>query len=538
MKQSSRSSSMALTKLTLFFLFSITVSTLSQAKSPSLVSEIKSQNQGQDSEPYVGVNIGTDVSNLLSPSDLVSFLQVQKITHVRLYDADPDILKALSKTKIRVMISVPNNQILAIGSSNTTAAAWIDRNVVANYPETLITGIAVGDEVLTTIPSSAPLLLPAIESLYSGLVAANLHTQIKISTPHAASVILDPFPPSQAFFNQSLAQFVVPLLQFLSKTGSPLMMNLYPYYVFMQNKGVVPLDNALFKPLTPSKEMVDPNTLLHYTNVFDAMIDAAYFSMKNLNVTDVVVLVSETGWPSKGDSKEPYATIDNANTYNSNLIKHVLDRSGTPLHPEATSSAYIYELFNEDLRSPPVSEAHWGLFYANSTPVYLLHVSGSGTFLANDTTNQTYCIAMDGVDSKTLQAALDWACGPGRANCTEIQPGEDCYYPNNVKNHASYAFDSYYQKSGKAAGSCDFKGVATITTTDPSHGSCLFPGSKKVSSNKTRQAVNSTHERSAADRLRVIALRSNPISGFSKELVVFFVVALSSLLFFDIITSC
>ena len=75
---------------------------------------------------------------------------------------------------------------------------------------------------------------------------------------------------------------------------------------------------------------------------------------------------------------------------------------------------------------------------------------------------------MDGVDSKTLQAALDWACGPGRANCTEIQPGEDCYHPNNVKNHASYAFDSYYQKEGKAAGSCDFKGVATITTTDPS----------------------------------------------------------------------
>ncbi|KAF2304928.1 hypothetical protein GH714_000516 [Hevea brasiliensis] len=198
----------------------------------------------------------------------------------------------------------------------------------------------------------------------------------------------------------------------------------------MQNKGVVPLDNSLFKPLTPSKEMVDPNTLLHYTNVLDAMIDAAYFSMKNLNITDVMVLVTETGWPSKGDSKEPYATIDNADAYNSNLIKHVLDRSGTPFHPEVTSSVYI------------------------------------GTFLANDTTNQTYCIAMDGVDSRTLQAALDWACGPGRSNCSEIQPGEGCYQPNNVKNHASYAFDSYYQKEGKAPGSCDFKG----------HGSCTFPG--------------------------------------------------------------
>ncbi|KAI4295910.1 hypothetical protein L6164_035906 [Bauhinia variegata] len=497
----------------LLFFYALENSSL--AKSSQVLTQIKQQNE--DNEPFVGVNIGTDVSNLLSPSDLVAFLQLQKITHIRLYDAHPDILKALARTKIRVIISVPNNQLLAIGSSNTTAASWIGRNVAAYYPATLITGIAVGDEVLTTVPSSAPLILPAVESLYGALVAANLHNQIKISTPHAASIILEPFPPSQAFFNQSLSSVILPLLQFLSRTGSPLMMNLYPYYVFMQNKGVVPLDNALFKPLTPSKEMVDPNTLLHYTNVYDAMIDAAYFSMKNLNVNDVVVLVTETGWPSKGDSKEPYATKDSADTYNSNLIKHVFDRSGTPLNPGTTSSVYIYELFNEDLRSPPVSEANWGLFYGNTTPTYLLHVSGIGSFLANDTTNQTYCIAMGGVDAKTLQAALDWACGPGRANCSEIQPGENCYSPNNVNNHASYAFDSYYQKEGKAAGSCDFKGVAMITTTDPSHGSCIFPGSKKIS-NKEKQVVNATQLSSGAERLTFSTFSSIRISAVNHVL--------------------
>lgn len=469
--------------------------------------EIKNQ-QNQET-PYVGVNIGTDVSNFLSPPDLVSFLQLQKITHIRLYDADPDILKALSKTKIRVTITLPNNQLLAIGSSNTTAATWITRNVAAFYPNTLVTAIAVGDEVFTTIPSLSPLLMSAIESLYGALVAANLHNDIKISTPNAASIILDPFPPSQAYFNQSLVPILSQLLQFLSKTKSPLMMNLYPYYVFMENKGVVPLENSLFKPLTPSKEMVDPNTLLHYTNVLDAMIDSVYFSMKNLNFSDVLVLVTESGWPSKGDKKEPYATVEYADTYNSNLIKHVFDRSGTPLHPEITSSVYLYELFNEDLRSPPISEANWGLFNGNRTPVYLLHVSGSGTFLANDTTNRTYCIAMDEVDTRTLQTALDWACGPGRANCSEIQPGESCYQPNNVKNHASYAFDSYYQKEEKDAGSCDFKGVAMITTTDPSHGSCIFPGSKKVI-NKTSTVANSTRV-SGADttRFRIIALNED-----------------------------
>ncbi|KAL8461455.1 hypothetical protein ACS0TY_032793 [Phlomoides rotata] len=511
-------------KLIPFFLLCVSLSLMRT----SLSTEIKVQ-QDKD-EPFVGVNIGTDVSNLLSASNLVAFLQFQKITHIRLYDANAEILKALAKTKIRVIVSVPNNQLLAIGSSNATAATWIGRNVAAYYPETLITGIAVGDEVLTTVPSSAPMLMPAIESLYSALVASNLHTQIKISTPNSASVILDPFPPSQAFFNQSLSPVITQLLQFLSRTQSPLMMNLYPYYVFMQNKGVVPLDNSLFKPLTPSKEMVDPNTLLHYSNVLDAMIDSVYFSMKNLNVTDVAVLVSETGWPSKGDSKEPYATVDNADTYNSNLIKHVFDHSGSPLHPEITSSAYIYELFNEDLRSPPVSEANWGLFYGNSTPVYLLHVSGSGTFLANDTTNRTFCIASDGIDVKTLQTALDWACGPGRANCSEIQPGESCYQPNNVKNHASYAFDSYFQKQGKSTDSCDFKGAAMITTTDPSHGSCIFPGSKMVS-NKTNEVVNST-QTSGGGRRTVVGTQ---ISGVGKVFHMLFSVV-SSLFYYSFLS--
>ncbi|GMI72726.1 hypothetical protein like AT1G11820 [Hibiscus trionum] len=182
-----------------FFFFTVP----STAKSSTLVQQIKRQTQEQDKELFVGVNIGTDVSNLLSAKDLVSFLQVQKISHVRLYDANPDILKALENTEISVIISVPNNQLLAIGSSNTTAASWINRNIVAYYPDTLITHVGVGDEVLTSVPSSAPLLLPAIQSLYSALVAANLHTQIKVSTPHATSIVLDAFPPSQAYFNQS-----------------------------------------------------------------------------------------------------------------------------------------------------------------------------------------------------------------------------------------------------------------------------------------------------------------------------------------------
>ncbi|XP_073005649.1 glucan endo-1,3-beta-glucosidase 1-like [Typha latifolia] len=460
-----------------------------------------------DNAPFVGVNIGTDLSGLLSPSDLVAFLRSQRITHVRLYDADSALLSALSGTGIRVVVGVPNNELLALGSSQSTAATWVSRRLLPHLPSTLISAVAVGDEVFTSTPSSLPLLLPALSSLSSALASSNLSSGIKLSTPLPFSIIRDPFPPSQAFFNQSMvANFVLPLLRFLSNTSSALMLNLYPYYSFMQSNGVIPLDNALFKPLPPSLEMVDPNTLLHYTNVLDAMIDAAHFSMRNLNISDVPVLVTETGWPSYGDNRtEPYATKDNADSYNSNLIKHILDKSGTPLHPEVTSSVFIYELFNEDLRPGPVSEANWGLFYGNGTPAYLLHVAGTGGFLANDTTNRTYCVAADGADLKALQAALDWACGPGRANCSEIQPGESCYEPNEVRSHASYAFNNYYQMEGRGAGSCYFQGVAMITTTDPSHGSCIFPGSKQAS-NVTLAGKNGTQS-SMAEGSTILRLR-------------------------------
>lgn len=439
--------------------------------------------------PFVGVNIGTDVSNMPSASAVVALLKNQQITHVRLYDSDRQMLTALANTGIEVIVSVPNNQLLGVGQSRSTAANWVNKNVAAYLPNTNITAIAVGSEVLTTIPNAALVLVSAMKFLHSALVAANLDGQVKVSTPHAAEIILDSFPPSQAFFNSSWSNVTMPLLAFLRDTKSYLMLNVYPYYVYMQGNGVVPLDYALFRPLPPNKEAVDPNTLLHYTNVFDAVVDAAYYAMASLNFTDIPVVVTETGWPSMGDADEPDATVDNADAYNSNLIRHVLNSTGTPKLPGVAVNTYIYELFNEDQRPGATSEKNWGLFNVNSTPVYVLHLSGGGSTLANDTNGQTFCVALSGADNQLLQAALDWACGPGQADCSAIQAGQSCYMPDTVQDHASYAFDSYYHRMNMASGSCDFNGVGTITTTDPSHDSCIFQGS--VGANGT-SSVNGT----------------------------------------------
>ncbi|KAK8960633.1 Glucan endo-1,3-beta-glucosidase 1 [Platanthera guangdongensis] len=447
-------------------LFSTLLFLLSFFLSPAAAANPRDNNGAYGSEPpFVGVVIGNEVSGLLPPADLARFLVTQRITHVRLSNPSLSLLAALNTTAVRILFVVPNSLLLAFASSPSSASAWASRFLLPFHNS--ISALAVGDDFSPSI--SPTLLLPALWSLSSAL--SPLRPTIPISTPLPFSIIIDPFPPSQAFFNRTLtADFLLPLLNFLSSTNSPLMLNLYPYYSFMRSRGIIPLDSALFKPLPPSKEEVDPNTLLHYTNLFDAMLDAARFALRTLNFSHIPILVAETGWPSAGDpGLEPFATRDNADTYNSNLIKHVVvDRGGTPLVPEQTPNVYIYELFNEDQRLGPESERHWGLFYGNGTPVYLLSVAGGGGFLADDSTNRTFCVAVDGADRKELQAALDWACGPGRANCSEIQPGEACYDPNDVRRHASYAFDSYYHKEGKVVGSCYFQGVAMVTTTDPS----------------------------------------------------------------------
>ncbi|KZV53787.1 hypothetical protein F511_00053 [Dorcoceras hygrometricum] len=380
-----------------------------------------------DEDAFVGVNIGTELSDMPHPTQVVGLLKAQQIRHVRLYNADRGMLLALANTGIRVTISVPNDQLLGLGQSNSTAAYWVSQNVVAHYPATNITTICVGSEVFNSLPNVAPVLVKALRFIHAALVATNLDRQIKVSTPLASSIILDSFPPSQAFFNHSWNPVLLPVLEFLQSTNSFFMLNIYPYFDYMQSNGVIPLDYALLKPLPSNKEAVDSNTLLHYTNVFDAMVDAAYFAMASLNITNLPVMVTETGWPSKGDANEPDATIDNANTYNSNVIRHILNKTGTPKYPGIGVRTYIYELYNEDMKPGPLSEKNWGLFDANGVPVYVLHLIDSGSVLANDTTNQTYCTAKDGADEKMVQAALDWACGPGKVDCSPILQGQACY---------------------------------------------------------------------------------------------------------------
>ncbi|XP_010913067.1 PLASMODESMATA CALLOSE-BINDING PROTEIN 1 [Elaeis guineensis] len=104
----------------------------------------------------------------------------------------------------------------------------------------------------------------------------------------------------------------------------------------------------------------------------------------------------------------------------------------------------------------------------------------------------TWCIARSAASATALQAALDFACGAGRADCVPIQASGLCYLPNTLPAHASYAFNSYYQRSNAAPGSCDFAGTAVVSVTDPSYGSCTYPSSQSTAGGSTSSTPMNT----------------------------------------------
>jgi hypothetical protein len=89
--------------------------------------------------------------------------------------------------------------------------------------------------------------------------------------------------------------------------------------------------------------------------------------------------------------------------------------------------------------------------------------------MARPAAGAAWCIARSSASEKALRAALNYACGPaGGADCAPIQSSGLCYLPNTLAAHASYAFNSVFQRSRAAPGACDFAGTATTTITDPS----------------------------------------------------------------------
>ncbi|KAL6647767.1 hypothetical protein ACP70R_015204 [Stipagrostis hirtigluma subsp. patula] len=99
---------------------------------------------------------------------------------------------------IKVVVELLNEHLAAAASRPSFALAWVRRNVAAHYPATQIHAVVVGNEV---------------------------------------------FEASAGAFKEDLAQAAMkPMLDFLARTGSYLMVNAYPFFAYCANADAVSLD--------------------------------------------------------------------------------------------------------------------------------------------------------------------------------------------------------------------------------------------------------------------------------------------------------
>ncbi|CAI8617437.1 unnamed protein product [Vicia faba] len=428
----------------------------------------------------IGVNYGTIADNLPPPSTVASFLKTQTtINRIKLFDANPAILRAFANTNISVTITVSNSDIPSL-TKLPSAQSWITTNILPFHPETAFNRIAVGNEILATSDKDLIAhILPAMKALHQALTLSNL-THIQVVSPNSLGILSSSEPPSAGSFRHGYDRAIfAPILDFHRQTNSPFMVNPYPFFGFSPTKPET-LNYALFKP---NGGVFDKATGINYTNMFDAQMDAVYSAMKKLGYDDVEL------W--------------------------------TPLMPNRTFETYIFSLFNENLK-PTVSERNYGLFKPDLTPVYDVGVftqqhqqtmgpaSGpmamgpaSGPVAMGPTSgpvamgpagspessvSKKWCVPKTNATEKALKANIDYVCSNG-IDCGPIKNGGHCFKPDSLRSHASYAMNAYYQQFGRHDLDCDFGNTGVITHIDPSYGTCKYPYAATRSGQNVKKPV-------------------------------------------------
>ncbi|KAJ0754796.1 putative glucan endo-1,3-beta-D-glucosidase [Helianthus annuus] len=333
------------------------------------------------SQPYIGVNYGLVADNLPPPSASAKLLQTTSIGKVRLYGADPSVIKALANTNIGITIGAANSDIPSMAADVTFAKSWIGSNVLPYYPASKIILINVGNEVLQYgTPELKTQLLPAMKNMQSALDELSLGGKIKVSTVHSMSVLGQSEPPSAGRFDPGVVDLLKGLLEFNKESGSPFLINPYPFFAYQTDPRPETLAFCLFQP---NAGRPDSGTNVKYMNMFDAQVDAVKAALNAMAFNDVEIVVAETGWPYKGGDDEAGATVENAKAYNGNLVAHLRSMVGTPLMPGKSIDTYLFALYDEDLKPGKPSERAFGIYNVDLTPIYDAKLAGSQGGLAN-----------------------------------------------------------------------------------------------------------------------------------------------------------
>ncbi|CAN1168853.1 Glucan endo-1,3-beta-glucosidase, partial [Linum perenne] len=142
------------------------------------------------------------------------------IDRFKIFDANPDIIRAFADTGISVTVTVANADVPAT-SKLPAAQDWIANNILPFHPRTTTRYFLEGNEVLYWKDRNViAYTLPAMKTVLHALQLANL-TDIKGTTPHALSFLAASEPPSTGVFMRFDGEILKPILDFHRRTKTP-----------------------------------------------------------------------------------------------------------------------------------------------------------------------------------------------------------------------------------------------------------------------------------------------------------------------------
>lgn len=409
--------------------------------------------------PGTLVRISYDGSSLPSPADLLHFVLQNDSPHIRIPDENHAVLRTVCGKSIDLDLYMSMKNIVAASVSRALAVAWVQREVLSFVHCMNISAVIVSSELMSDNPF--PMLLPALKAIDSAIESLKLDRSTKLSASFSLSFIEDCLKSSSPNKQNSLLQ----VMDFLRVSKSYLTINAFceEYLSFkdclisVTNRAISILSNHDI-PLRINLRIPQFSSFIDKVEVGDELVsvigkkDHVRDRLLSLFVEKPLVVEVEQEELKHEESLQSYRRelIGGSQVQSVNITPQ-LDVI-TPLATVPVINPAITPVVNPNVSTPPTT-----LVTSPSTTTTTSPVSPG----------QSWCIASQTAAQIALQVALDYACGYGGADCSVIKQGGSCYNPNTLRDHASFAFNDYYQKNPVAT-SCNFGGTAVLTNIDPS----------------------------------------------------------------------
>ncbi|XP_057963121.1 glucan endo-1,3-beta-glucosidase 3-like [Malania oleifera] len=475
----------------------------------------------------VGFSYDARRNSAASPLKAVSFLKQNKVSpsQIRVFVADHSVLNSLSETGVSVDLFLNETQVGNLEKFNTSAVSWLKTQLTTLLPHVNIKTIIAGGGRSGVLDENSLSMLPStLKSIHSLLSSFHLDGKVKVSAAFPLSflersdikhhrnmqkvfrflkktrsyVIVEASISGELSMGDQFIRSVieratlassvlssndvVPMVLTIKNSALPSAIEVAGYSdkVFRSlknNSQILHKVNGLYAEVSPVEEFEQKElkreeeqmfhfshreliTQFNYKTTLHSVIDPPTTTFPTNPSTAAVTIPPIVTVPSSNPNTmtpaNPASAIPSGNPVNSPIPVTV--PGAQPItNPVTTYPAPPGPVTPPAMQPPPATM---------SSPA----VPG-----------QTWCVAKSGVQQGALQAALDYACGFGGADCSQIQQGGSCYNPNTLQNHASYAFNSYYQKT-PVVSSCDFGGVAATVNANPSTGSCIYTTSSSTTS--------------------------------------------------------